>query len=99
MVDDVKPGNMKQVFVDGEPVCLANIDGEFLAVDDVCSHEYVMLSGGWLDEDEVECPQHGSKFNLRTGDVVNLPATQPIAVFEVKVDGTEIFVRPRVITH
>jgi len=94
MVDDVKPGNLKQVFVDGEPVCLANIDGELLAVDDVCSHEYVMLSGGYLEKDEVECPQHGSKFNLRTGDVINLPATQPIAVFEVKVDGDEVFVRP-----
>ncbi len=93
--DDVKPGRVKQVHVDDEPVCLANVDGEFLAVSDVCSHEYVLLHDGWLEEEDIECPAHGSKFNLRTGAVDNLPATQPIAVYEVKLEGADVFVRPK----
>jgi 3-phenylpropionate/trans-cinnamate dioxygenase ferredoxin subunit len=93
-VDDVKPGNVLQVEVDGEPVCLANIGDEFLATTDVCSHEYVMLSGGWLEDDEIECPQHGSRFNMRTGEVLNPPATQPIAPYQTKVEGRDVYVRP-----
>lgn len=94
-VDDVAPGEVRQVLVDEEPVCLAHVDGEFLATSDICSHEYVLLSGGWLEKDEIECPQHGSKFNMRTGEVINLPATQPIPVYDVKVEGPDIFVRLR----
>jgi len=92
---DLKPGSVRQVLVDDEPVCLARVDDEFLAVSDVCSHEYVMLSGGWLEDDEIECPQHGSKFSLRTGEAINLPATQPVPVFEVKVEGADVMVRPK----
>lgn len=93
-VDDVKPGNIVQVEVDGEPVALANTGDEFLATSDVCSHEYVMLSGGWLEDDEIECPQHGSRFNMRTGEVLNSPATQPIAPYQTKVEGRDVYVRP-----
>jgi 3-phenylpropionate/trans-cinnamate dioxygenase ferredoxin subunit len=93
-VDDVKPGNIVQVEVDGESVALANTGDEFLATSDVCSHEYVMLSGGWLEDDEIECPQHGSRFNMRTGEVLNPPATQPIAPYQTKVEGRDVYVRP-----
>lgn len=93
---DLDDGDVKQVHYADEPVCLANVDGEFLAVSDVCSHEYVMLSGGWLDGEDIECPQHGSKFNMRTGAVDNLPATLPIPVYDVKVEGNDIFVKPKI---
>jgi nitrite reductase/ring-hydroxylating ferredoxin subunit len=93
-VDEVKPGNVVQVEVDGEPICLANTGDEFLATSDVCSHDYVMLSGGWLEDDEIECPQHGSRFNMRTGEVLNPPATQPIAPYQTKVEGRDVYVRP-----
>lgn len=94
-VEEVAPGEVKQVIADDEPVCLANAGGEILATSDICSHEYVLLSEGWLERDEIECPQHGSKFNMRTGEVINLPATQPIPVYDVKVEGSDIFVRLR----
>ncbi len=94
-IDDLKPGAVKQVFVADEPVCLAHVDGEFLATSDVCSHEYVMLSEGWLEDDEIECPQHGSKFNMRPGEVINLPATQPIPVYDVKIEDGDVLVRLR----
>lgn len=91
---DVKPGSVIQVEVDGEPVALANTGDELLATSNVCSHDYVMLHEGWLEGDELECPQHGSKFNMRTGKVLGPPATQPIAPYEVKVEGHEVYARP-----
>lgn len=92
-VADVKPGSVVQVEVDGEPVALANTGGELLATSDICSHDYVMLHEGWLEGDELECPQHGSKFNMRTGKVLGPPATQPIAPYEVKVQGQDVYLR------
>lgn len=92
-VDDVPEGGVIQVEVDGEPVALANTGESFLATSDICSHDYVTLHDGFLEGEEIECPQHGSKFNMRTGAVLNLPATQPISPYEVKVDGQEVYVR------
>ena len=92
-VDDVKPGDVIEVEVDDEPVVLANTGSEFLAASDICSHEYVLLHDGWLEGETIECPQHGSKFNMRTGEVLNAPATQPIEVYEAKVDGQDVYVR------
>ena len=90
---DVKPGDILLVEVGDEPVALANTGDEFLATSDICSHEYVELHEGWLEGDEIECPQHGSKFNMRTGEVLNPPATQPIAPYEVKVEGEDVYLR------
>lgn len=92
-VEDLKAGTVIQVEVAGEPVALANTGEELLATSDVCSHEYVMLHEGWLEEDEIECPQHGSKFNMRTGRVLNPPATQPIPAYQVEVRGRDIYLR------
>lgn len=91
---DLKPGSVIQVEIDEEPIALAQTDdGEYLATTDVCSHEYVLLHDGFLEGPEIECPQHGSKFDMRTGQVINLPATQPIDVYEVKSEGGDIYLR------
>lgn len=92
--DDIKTGDVLQVYVGDEPVVLANVEGEFFAISDVCSHEYVMLSEGWLEDDEIECPQHGSRFSMKTGEVRNLPATKPVPVYEVKIEDHAIWLRP-----
>ena len=92
-VNDVKEGQVIQVIVDGEEVALAKVNGELLATSDVCSHEYVHLSGGWMEGEEIECPEHGSRFHMKTGEVANLPATQPIPVYDVKVEGEEVFLK------
>jgi len=85
-------GRPVQVEVDGEPLCLARIDDDFLATTDICSHAYVELSDGELLGDEIECPLHGSKFSMRTGEVRNPPATQPIDIYDVKVEGDHVLV-------
>ena len=92
-VNDVKEGQVIQVVVEGEEVALAKVNGELLATSDVCSHEYVHLSGGWMEGEEIECPEHGSRFHMKTGEVANLPATQPIPVYDVKVEGEEVFLK------
>lgn len=92
-VGDVKPGQVIQVEVDEEPVAVANVDGEIRAFSDVCTHEYVMLSEGWLEGDEIECPQHGSRFDTRTGEVSGPPATQPLPIYEVKLEDSQIYVK------
>ena len=90
---DVKPGHLAQVLIGREPVCLGNVDGELLAISDICSHEYIELHEGWLEGDCVECPQHGSRFSMRTGAVSGLPATKPVPAYEVKVEGDDVYVR------
>ena len=55
------------------PVCLVNVDGEVLAVHDVCTHALESLSGGWVEGDRIECPRHGAAFSLRTGEALTPP--------------------------
>jgi 3-phenylpropionate/trans-cinnamate dioxygenase ferredoxin component len=92
-VGDVPDGEPLGVMAGKEPVMLAKVDGDILAVSNVCTHEYVLMDEGWLDGELIECPQHGSQFDLRTGKACSLPATQPLPVYDVRVDGEDIFVR------
>ncbi len=90
-LDQLKPGTVQRVVVDGVPVAVVRIDDDVYAIGDVCSHANVSLSEGevWVDERELECPKHGSTFDLETGEPVTLPATQPVPVYRVEVgDGT-----------
>lgn len=92
---DLESGQVKAFDVDGTRVALVRIGDEFYAVDDTCSHEDYSLSQGevWEDDCELECPQHGSTFDLRTGQACSLPATRPVAVHEVVVSGEDVAVR------
>jgi len=92
---DLQPSQMKEVQVNGEAVCLANIAGKFYAINNVCTHEGGPLADGTLAGFEVECPWHGSKFDIRTGRVTSPPADQPEPTYEVKIDGTSVLIRKR----
>ncbi len=80
------------VDIDGVPVCLARSDGEVFAIYDVCSHEDVPLSEGDVEDGTVECWLHGSRFDLRSGKPTGLPATTPVPVYPVKIDGDDVYV-------
>ena len=86
-VDDIPPGHAARVVIDGCAVAIFNVDGRFHALDDTCTHAEASLSEGELDPDEcsVECPLHGSSFDLRTGEPLSLPAVEPVAVHGVEV--------------
>ena len=80
------------VTVDGAPVALFRTDEGIFALDDICSHEYSKLSEGDVWAGEVYCQKHGSRFNLRTGAVTGLPATKPVAAWDVKVENGDIWI-------
>jgi 3-phenylpropionate/trans-cinnamate dioxygenase ferredoxin subunit len=89
-VSDLVPGEMKAVRVGRRIVGLANVDGEYFAFDDTCTHEEASLTEGEIFDDVVECPLHGAAFNIRTGAVESFPATRPLPVFEVRIVGDEV---------
>ena len=83
--------------IDGEPVVVVrDDDGDLHAVNNVCSHQYVLLSEGEIEDRTIECWLHGSRFDLVTGQPTGLPATQPVPVYPVKIDGDSVFVSVRV---
>lgn len=89
---DIPAGTMIRVEAGGHVIALANIDGEFFAIDDTCSHEEASLSEGGLAGDVVVCPRHGARFNARTGRVLSLPAVRSLATYAVKVEGDDVLV-------
>ena len=90
---DIQPMQMKEVKVDGQKVIIVNIDRKYYAIGSICTHEGGPLADGTLSGYEIECPWHGSKFDIRTGDVTNPPANEPEPSYEVKVDGNKILVK------
>ncbi|MGH3098315.1 MAG: non-heme iron oxygenase ferredoxin subunit [Streptosporangiales bacterium] len=91
-VQDVPEGEARHVDVDGTPVAVVRSEGEFYAVYDVCSHEEVPLSEGDVDGTTLECWLHGSRFDMLTGHPTGLPATEPVPVYSVKIDGDDVLV-------
>ncbi len=90
---ELEPGEMLRAFVNDVAVCIYNVDGEFYATQDTCTHAEASMSEGELIDDIVICPLHGSEFNVRTGEVVAGPATEPIATYRVEVKDGLITVR------
>jgi len=86
------PGTMAGVEVEGRQILLSNLGGEVYAVDGICTHEYSPLSQGFMIEDRVVCQLHLSQFDLRTGEVSNPPAIEPLRRFNVKIEEGSIFV-------
>ena len=91
-VSDIDDGGAVRVMVDGVPVAIVRSDGEVYAIHDVCSHANVALSEGEIEGRTIECWLHGSRFDLVTGRPTGLPATQPVPVYPVKIDGDSVYV-------
>jgi 3-phenylpropionate/trans-cinnamate dioxygenase ferredoxin component len=86
------PGTMAGVELEGRQILLSNLGGDVYAVDGVCTHEESLLSRGFMLEERVVCQLHLSQFDLRTGEVYNPPATQPLGRYNVKIEEGSIFV-------
>ena len=91
--DEILPSQMKEVEVDGQSILIANVNGKYYAIGSICTHEGGPLADGMLSYYEVECPWHGSKFDVRTGEVTSLPATEPEPSYEIKVEDNQILVK------
>jgi nitrite reductase/ring-hydroxylating ferredoxin subunit len=83
-------GDMQAVSVGDKQIALYNVDGEIHATDNVCSHAFAMLTDGWLDGNEIECPLHAGRFDVRTGKGLGPPIPCDIKSYRVRVVGDEV---------
>lgn len=90
---DIESSSMIAVDVAGEKVCIINIEGNYYAIGNVCTHVGGPLDEGTLEGYEVECPWHGSKFDVRTGEPTKPPARQAVSKYEVKIQDNNILAR------
>lgn len=88
----LKPGQLLAVTVEQRPLLIANIDGEIYVTDETCTHEDWSLANGALKGDCVECPLHGSRFNLKTGEPLEEPATEPLRTYPAHIEGDDIYI-------
>lgn len=93
-VGEVEPGNVRVVEVEGRSLCLGlTEDGDWGAIDNICTHDGGTLGEGELDDTGVECPRHGGRFDLFSGRVLALPPVRAVNAYETLVDGDEVLVR------
>jgi 3-phenylpropionate/trans-cinnamate dioxygenase ferredoxin subunit len=90
---DIPDGQLRVFDVNGESIIVVNINGEFFAFRNECSHMELDLTDSEIDGEVLTCPWHGAQFNIRTGDVVRLPASEPLERYDIMVDGDDIFVK------
>jgi 3-phenylpropionate/trans-cinnamate dioxygenase ferredoxin subunit len=93
-ISDLAPGEKMLVEYEDEDVGLFNIGGEFYAISDVCTHDGGPLVEGQLNGDQIICPRHGARFNVKTGEQT-MPAFAPVPLYEVKIEGDDILIAPK----
>jgi glycine betaine catabolism B len=94
-VKDIQTSQMKEVEVNGEKICLANVEGKYYAIGNICTHLGGPLAQGKLEGYEVQCPWHGSRFDIRTGRVTRPPAMRSEPTYEIKIENDNILVKKR----
>lgn len=96
-VHDLLQDKAEKVVLDGVPIAVV-LDGEGVihAIGDTCTHGEISLSEGFVDKGEIECWAHGSAFSLTTGKPRNLPAYEPVPVFNVVIEGDDVYIDPTI---
>ena len=89
---EIPIGQVKVVEIDGERVAICNVNGEFYAIQDVCTHDGGALDQGELMGKIIECPRHGAQFRVTDGKVVRLPAVVPLQTYKVIIEEMDIFI-------
>ena len=82
---DLGPGDHKAVEVEDAEIVVINLDGNYYAIEDVCTHDGSEISSGCLVDGSIECPRHGARFDVKTGEVTAPPAYEPVDTFPVRV--------------
>ena len=90
---ELLPGEYRNVYDGDTPIAVFNIDSELYAIEDICTHDGGELTGGIIDGNEIECPRHGARFDIRTGAVLCPPAYEPTAKFPVRIEGGSVYTR------
>lgn len=92
-VAEFPAGEFRLVDIDGATVAVFNVDGEYYAIEDVCTHDGGTLTGGAVCGDRITCPRHGAVFSIKTGEVLAPPAYEPVNTFPVRVQDGKVQVR------
>ncbi len=96
-VSELSPNVALRVQIDGVPIAVVmDAAGEIHALGDTCSHGQISLAEGFVEDGTIECWAHGSAFSLKTGVPQNLPAFEPVPVFEVHIENNQVFIDPTV---
>ena len=91
--DELDPGEYLAIRVDDVDVAVFNLDGEYFAIEDVCTHDFGMLTGGCVEDGRIMCPRHGAWFDIRTGEALTPPAYEPVATFPVRIHDGAVQIR------
>jgi 3-phenylpropionate/trans-cinnamate dioxygenase ferredoxin subunit len=90
--NEIPPGSTKRVVVDGTPLLICNVDGDFYAIEDVCTHDGGPLDQGELEGNRIMCPRHGALFDVTSGAALTLPAVMPLETYSVSTEGDDVLV-------
>lgn len=90
---ELAPGTWRSVDIDGTAVAVFNLEGAYYAIEDVCTHDGGVLTGGTVEGDVIVCPRHGARFSIRTGEVLAPPAYEDVATFPVRIEAGSVQVR------
>ncbi len=91
-MSDIARNSVRGLKVNGQEIAVVNLDGQFFAVSDICSHAHCNLSDGDIEGGNIWCPCHGSEFNVKTGAVMGGPAQEDIASYPVRIEGNDVLV-------
>lgn len=91
-VSELPKGQKKQIDLDGLAVLLFNVEGEYYAIEDVCTHDGAPLGSGRFTGKLISCPRHGARFDVCTGKALTMPAVEPVDTYPVKVEGNDILI-------
>ncbi len=89
---DVPAGRAEVFDVEDRKIAVFRLGDGFYAIEDICTHDGGPLAEGEIEEDQVICPRHGARFNIKTGAALTLPAVTPVESYPVRVEGNELFI-------
>jgi nitrite reductase/ring-hydroxylating ferredoxin subunit len=90
-INDVQPETVFAGEANGKLIAIYLIEGRYFATENVCPHAYALLSDGWLEGREIECPLHGARFDVESGSLIEGPAECGLRTYQVRVEGDEVF--------
>jgi 3-phenylpropionate/trans-cinnamate dioxygenase ferredoxin subunit len=92
MKSNIKPGAMTAVEIEGLQIGICKVGDSFYAVGDICTHDGAPLEGGEMIGDQIECPRHGARFDVKSGKAMCLPAVTPVPTYRLEVKGEELWI-------
>lgn len=92
--NEVPPGGRKSIIVDDLPALLIRVGDDYYCIEDTCTHDGQAMTDGPIDGYEITCPRHTARFDIRSGDALCMPATEPVATFPVEVRDDGIYAGP-----